>query len=238
VSRRYIAVIKADSDQGFSRAVRNESITLTYINDMILGASQRLFKVALFIEYPEYSNRTPRADNPERRTPEEFLVKVFDHLLQNSGDRPASQYFYNAFLKCRQADNASRLTKKFFETVRDYIESMPVEAAEKIELRGDLIGYMRGNRTTVEPREFALEILPPEHQDNLIRRCREAGIDTSVSKNLELLKGKLRRQSVKFSSNVTIYAPPEVFRESIRIERPSVDGWTNVRIRGLAESTQ
>lgn len=234
IQSRFLAIIKADSDQGFYRQVVGENITLRYVSDMLLGESQRLIKIAFFIEDSEReSTREPTGDGP--RLPDEFSVKVFDHMMQNSGDRNAAIYFYSTFLKCRLAVNASRKTKHFYEVTREFIGRMDVSQAEKVELHGDLIAYFRSNRAIIEPRSFAQDILPEAHQDAFVRKCRESEITQAITKDLELLKGKLRRQSLKFSSNVTLYAPSDSFRDSVRITGISDDGWTELKIRGSIE---
>lgn len=231
---RFIAIIKADSDQALYKRIDGDNITLTYVNDMLLGESQRLLKIAFFIEDAE-QNSDEEDSGTAQRLPEEFSVKVFDHLMQTSGDGDAAAYFYSTFLKCQLAHNASRQTKQFYEVVSEFIGNMDVPQAEKVELRGDLIAYLRGNRATLEPRTFAQEVLPQAQQDAFVRKCRDSGITQAISKNLDLLKGKLRRQSVKFTSNVTLYASPDAFRDSVKILGTSDDGWTELKIRGLVE---
>jgi hypothetical protein len=231
---RFIAIIKADSDQALYKRIDGDNITLTYVNDMLLGESQRLLKIAFFIEESEPDNGEEH-DGVIQRQPEEFSVKVFDHLMQTSGDGDAAAYFYSTFLKCQLSHNASRQTKQFYEVVNEFIDQLVVPQAEKVELRGDLIAYLRGNRATLEPRAFAQDVFPQAQQDAFVRKCRDSGITQAISKDLDLLKGKLRRQSVKFTSNVTLYAPPDAFRESVKILGTSADGWTELKIRGLVE---
>jgi hypothetical protein len=227
---RFLAIIKADSDQALLKRINGENITLTYVNDMVLGDSQRLIKIAFFIEEIAHS-----VEPITGRSPEDFSVKVFDHLMQSSGNGDAAAYFYSSFLKCKLSNNAARETKKFFEVVHSFIDEMPVSSAERVAYQGDLISYLRQNRETVEPRTFAREVLPQEHQGAFVRKCRDEGIDHAFSKGLDLVKGRLRRQSLKFSSNVTLYAPSEVFRDAVVITGTSDDGWTELKIRGSIE---
>lgn len=228
---RFLAIIKADSDQALYKRVSGETITLTYVSDMLLGESQRLIKIAFFIEEVGRDDESVGV-----RQPEDFSVKVFDHLMQKSGDGDAAAYFYSTFLKCKLSHNAARQTKQFYEIVRSFIEEMPVSQAERVAYCGDLISYLRQNRATLEPRTFAQDVLPQAHQDAFVRKCREKGITQAFSKELDLVKGKLRRQSVKFSSNVTLYAPSEVFRDAVKITGTSEDGWTELKIRGSIEA--
>ena len=225
---RFIAIIKADSDQALYKNVNGEEISLTYVNEMILGESQRLIKIAFFIE---------DSDSPgDHRSPDDFSVKVFDHLMQISGNGEAATYFYRTFLKCGLADNASRQTKEFYNAARFFIDQMPVSQADRVDFQGDLISYLRQNNEILEPRTFARMVLPEDQRDAFLGVCRGSGITEAITKDLTLLKGKLRRRSVKFSSNVTLYAPPDVFKESVRITGESDDGWTGVRIRGSIEA--
>lgn len=228
---RFLAIIKADSDQALLKRVSGEIITLTYVNDMVLGDSQRLIKIAFFIE-----ESGPDGESTRERSPEDFSVKVFDHLMQSSGNGDAAAYFYSSFLKCKLSNNAARQTKQFFEVVHSFIDEMAVSPAERVSYQGDLISYFRQNRETIEPRTFAREVLPQAHQGAFVRKCRDEGIGQAFSKELDLVKGRLRRQSLKFSSNVTLYAPSEVFRDAVIITGISDDGWTELKIRGSIES--
>ena len=47
---RFLVVIKADSDQALAKRIVGENVHLTYVSDMLLGESQRLVKIAFFIE--------------------------------------------------------------------------------------------------------------------------------------------------------------------------------------------
>jgi hypothetical protein len=228
---RFLAIIKADSDQALLKRVNEEIITLTYVNDMVLGDSQRLIKIAFFIE-----DSCPDGGSSRGRAPEDFSVKVFDHLMQTSGNGDAAAYFYSSFLKCRLSNNAARQTKQFFEAVHSFIDEMPVSPADRVGYHGDLISYFRQNRETIEPRTFARDVLPQAHQGAFTRKCRDEGISDAFSKDLDLVKSRLRRQSLKFSSNVTLYAPSEVFRHAVIITGTSDDGWTELKIRGSIES--
>jgi hypothetical protein len=229
-SARFMTIIKADSDQALYKQVKDDNIALTYVSDMLLGESQRLIKIAFFIE-----EASRNGDTPANRHPDDFQVKVFDHLMQRSGNGEAANYFYRTFLKCKLAENAAQQTKQFYELVRTFIDEMPVPQADRVEYHGDLVSYFRQDHATVEPRTFAQDVLPAEHQDAFLRKCREAGITQAFSKQVDLIKGKLRRQSLKFSSNVTLYAPSDVFKNAVKVG-DTTNGWTEIKIRGTIEA--
>ena len=230
---RFLAVIKADPGEGLYMRREDERITLTHVGNMLLSDSQRLLKVALFIEdtFVEVQN-----ENRSPRNPDEFSIKVFDHLLQNSSDRGAAVYFYQSFLECRLADNASTQTKKFYEVTQDYIARSSIEPDKKIELMSSLVAFLRSNVEIIEPQTFARSTLPEAIQDGFINKCTESGLTNAISKNTTLLKERMRRRSLKFDSKVTIYAPQDIFVEAVRIETSDEVGWTRVKIRGSITS--
>ncbi|MFA6930006.1 MAG: nucleoid-associated protein [Lentisphaeria bacterium] len=227
---RFLAIIKADSDQAFQKHYMGDSVTLTYVSDMLLGESQRLIKIAFIIEIT-HSDINP--NNPKQI--DDFTIKVFDHLMHSSGNGNAATYFYSTFLRCKLAQNASWQTKLFYEVTKSFIETMPVLPEDRITYYGDVISYLRQNRSTIDPRTFALDVLPYTQQDAFIHKCMEANINQAFTKDTRLIIGKLRRQSVRFSSNVTLYAPSEVFRDAVKITGTSEDDWTELKIRGSIE---
>lgn len=230
---RFVAIIKADSDEALLKTVKGDNVKVDFVGGVLMGASQRLIKIAFFIE----DHRLEQGEEKEevRRTTD-FSVMVFDHLMQNRGDVDASSYFYRTFLHCELANDASRMTKRFFEATRTYINSMDIELVERHALRSDLITHMRSNKTTLDARSFAMEVLPKTHWDPFIQHCRTAGITKAINKDTELIKGKLRRQTLKFTSKVIIYGSPEVIRDSVKLKGMK-DGWTEVAIKGEVDET-
>jgi hypothetical protein len=227
---RFIAIVKADSDQAFIKQIdENGVITLDFVNDILLGESQRLIKVAFFLE----ERRVENID--QLRDPSNFSIVVFDHMLQNRGTANAAAYFYKTFLKCRLAENSSRLTKVFFETTKKFINKINVEQEEKLELHSSLVSYLRNNRTTINPRDYAQDSLPVGFQDEYIRECEESSLDRTISKDLGLIKGRLKRQSIRFDSKVIVTASTENIKDSVQITGTTEDGWTELKIKGRVE---
>ena len=229
---RFLAIIKADSDQGFSKRVKGGRVTLEYVSDMVLGESQRLIKIAFLIEETAPATKPTEKDDP--RATDDFSIKVFDHMMQNRGDRDAAAYFYKTFLRCEFANDSSRQTKKFWETTKEFLDGMEVDKLDRYEYHGGLVSYMQGNTSVISPRDYAREVLPAEHQDAYIKHCKAAGITQAVTKNTDLIKSKLRKRSLRFSSSVTITGKPEAMRDSVKILGEK-DGWTNVQIKGSIE---
>lgn len=230
VPLRFISIIKADSDQGFYQHFENGNILLEYVSNMILGDSQRLIKIGFFLE----DNRDP--DQSLTRTPDDFTLKVYDHNLKQASTGTAALYFYSTFLGCKLADTSSVLTKRFFNVTASFLEKADIGQEQRVDLKNALITRLRSNITTLEPVEFARNYLPEQIQSQFVNECEQADIREAFSIDLALIRAKMRRQSIKFSSNVTIYAPPDIFKESIKVHsEATTEGWTDISIKGKIE---
>ena len=226
---RFIAVIKADPDQALRKTITNGIIRLDYVNNLLFGNSQRLLKIALLIEEQrETANRATA-----QRVPEDFAIKVFDHLMDNSSDNNAAAYFYRTFLGCRLAENSAVKSRQFFDITETFIMSSPNLTQEQKEVcRGGLFSLMRGNTEIIEPAAVAREILPPAIHDDYIAYCGSEGITEAFSKDNSLIANKLKKRTIKFSSRVTLYAQTDILRDNVKIENQDAEGWTLVKIRG------
>ena len=231
---RFIAIVKTDPDNGLLEKTNGNQIMFDYINNVILGDSTRLMKLALFIEI----NKNSATEQIQVRDPDDFSIKVFDYSMRNSTNGNASLYFYSTFLGCRIADSASTKTKQFHEITKKFINDMNINEEGKVRLYGNLLSYLRDNSTIINPREFAQLYFPSTQQGIFLGQCNNSGITESFSKDIQLLKGKLRRESIKFTSNVTIVASPDVFNESVRIIGQDNEniGWIKIRIKGEIEN--
>lgn len=230
--KRFVCIIKADPDSGIGKSgKKDKAAKYTYIKEVLMSDSQRLIKIAFLIEDHKLGEDDTKG---EIRKTEDFSVVVFDHLMQKKHDVEASKYFYNGFLRCERANDSAVMTKKFYDAAHAYITGMQVDASEQFSLRGDLVSHFRSNRTTLDSRSFAMEVLPPAHTDPLVQHCRDRGITGAITKDTELIKTRLKRRTLKFTSTVTLYAPPEVLRDSVRV-KGTEDGWTNIAIKGTID---
>lgn len=234
---RWICVMKADPDRGLVKKVTGTRIELQYVSDLIMGAQQRLLKVAFIVE--ELRNGDSGAAQ-ELREPSDFGLKVYDHLMSNTGKGTAAQYFYSAFLGCRLADNSAKQTRDFYEKTRKFIDSVSTDASERIEIRGHLVSYLKSQKSVISTSDFAESYLPTEKQTAYKEMMKKAGIsDTGISKDNALVKTRLRKQTLRFSSKVFLYASPEQIRDSIKIEKSIKKGgskWTRLLIKGELEN--
>jgi hypothetical protein len=86
-----------------------------------------------------------KKEGTESRSPDDFSIKIYDHLMRDSNNQSAAIYFYSSFLKCKIAETAAIQTKKFYETTIGFINDSDLPQEEKVRLRGDVISSFRDN---------------------------------------------------------------------------------------------
>ena len=230
----YIAVIKAETDKGFNIVEVNGSVNLTLIKKMLLSQTQRLYKIGLIVEI---SYQAP-VDN--LYSPDNYRYFLFDHLLTSTETKSAAAYFYNAFLGMNIIGSSKYQTRKFYESTKTFINTMPIEAGERTELLEALRSELRSNKGTMSVATFADEHLPKEHQTDYKKSMQEVGLpDTAMIKDLSYIKAKLRRpRRVDFSTGIKIQVPADIdFKEHIKVG-PQVNGFTQVEIKGVVQGQE
>lgn len=228
---RFIALIKAESDSGFVKEKTQKGLRLSFNPEMVLGAQQRLFKIGCFIE----TKPSAQSDGDGVRSKDDFQIIVYDHQMSNSGDNNAARYFYGAFLGCRLADNAARLTRIFYEQVCQFINELKLPPQKRLEARSHLVSYLKSEEPHLSVKDFAERYLQAQLRDSFAKRFKAANFPArNVPKNIKDIKRRLQVRRMVFSSRVRISAPEEEFNELVKIQNEA-DGWTNVAIKGSLE---
>lgn len=227
-AKRFIVVLKAESDAGFVKEKTPRGLLLKFISEMVLGAQQRLYKVGCFIEKCD-------GDGDALRSKDDFDVFVYDHQMSKTGDNEAARYFYGSFLGCRLADNAARLTRRFYEETCTFINSLKLDPQAKLEARSHLVSYLRSEERHISVRDFAERYILSKFRPAFFQHFRRIQYpNRNVPKNTNDIKRKLQVRRMVFTSKVRISAPEDEFNDLVKIEDES-DGWTKVAIRGSLE---
>jgi hypothetical protein len=228
----WVAVIKADPDQALIQKYERGQISLEYVANLILGAHQRLLKVAFLVE--EIASA-----GSDLRDPTDFNIRVYDHLMSNTGRKEASRYFYQTFLGCKIAATAPRQTRTFFEKTKDFLDKTFTDPEDRITYRGHLVSYLKSPRPQFSVKDFSESYLPRPLWRDYRKLMKEAGLPShAVSKDNGLIGTRLRRSTMRFSSKLMIVGPPDLLASAVRIEETlSKDGseWTKLLIQGRLE---
>lgn len=226
---RFVAVLKAESDAGFVKEKTAKGLFLKFISEMVLGAQQRLYKIGCFVE-----KKSPD-DGDGIRSKDDFHVLVYDHQMSNTGNNEAARYFYGAFLGCRLADNASRLTRIFYEETCKFIDGLKLTPQKRLEARTHLVSYLKSEERHVSVKDFAERYLPSDMRTPFSKQFKQINFPArNVPKDVKDIRRRLQVRRMVFSSKVRISAPEDDFNDLVKIQGEQ-NGWTNVTIKGSLE---
>lgn len=230
---RWIAIIKADPDRGFVKEIVGKKISLRFVADLVMGAQQRMLKVAFFVEDVRESKDTSHRDSSD------FTIKVYDHLLSNSGRGTSALYFYASFLGLKPAENSAKVCRDFYEKTRELTDELSNDDEEKLTYRSHLVSYLRSEKDQISAKEFADTYLPQRHRLAYMRKMKAAKFpDHAVRKDIRLIKTRLKKQSLKFTSKIVIAGSSEAIQKSVvlgQIVQLNEEDWTEVKIKGRLE---
>ena len=215
-SLRFIIVMKAESDAGFSRQQSPEGIVLRFIEQLVLTAKQRLYKVGCFIE----SKTRNTTGDP---APPDFQAVVFDHLIRKDGEGKPAGYFYHGFLGCDLKKTAKQETTTYFDSACKSIDSLPATAEKKFEYRSALNAYMSSPQPVVSVKKFMDDYIDPDHQDAFSKSMKDAGVpSTNIAKDISGIKSRLVKRRLRFDTGVTVSGTDDAMRKNVHI-LPSAD---------------
>ena len=220
--KRLLVIVKAESDSAFIKENLQSGVSLRFVNEMVLGAQQRLFKIGAFVE----TRRRPGAP----RSKVDFETMVYDHQMNIKGAGQAAQYFYSTFLGTTMAPSAPQLNKQFFDATTAFIDNSGRTRAERWELRNHLVSYFRSNESTIHGRTFGDRFLQEaDERQEYLRLLREAGLPgRAIQKDIRFIDTQLRQRKLTFSNRIQLTGPSDEFARSITVEEAA--GSTIIRI--------
>jgi len=222
-----VALIKAETQNGFSFDEVEGRIEVGFVRDLFLTRDQKLYKVGLLIETSEESVGN------DRRSVGDFEALVYDSNLRRSSD--AAKYFYQEFLGCEYARSGKQLTKTFFETHQEYFDTLDISSEERKDLSTHLYSYLKSDRDLIHTAEFADEYLPDGQRSSYLRFMDEHDVpDRGIEKDLSLVESNLRNRQIRFGNGVTLRAKADNFDEKVEVEEEEPES-TLVRIFGEIE---
>lgn len=229
----FIAVIKAEPQDGFRADVNNGQVNVEYISDILLTDTQRLYKIGFLVEV------TSELAGKDERSVGAFRAFLFDHLMTATETRSAAAYFYSGFLGMSIQASSKKLTQDFFEFTRTFIDTAPISQDSKLDLHEALRTELKSQDATISVAAFATK-----HMPNIIRSEYSSFMtakgfpENAVSKDTGYIQTKLkRRRKYVFTNGVWLVTPPGEAKDMIEIDTAN-DGETIVRIKGGLERQQ
>lgn len=233
--KRTVVLIKAESQNGFTRTQTNGSIGFEFLENLFLTPQSKLYKIGVFIEAePDKAN----GDKPV----EGYKAFIFDDGMSAKDKDKAALYFYEIFLNLRLQQSNARLTRKFYELTRTFIKDLDVTEEEKIDLNTFLYSYMKGDQqNNVQVRSFSdTYFAEAKLKDTYGAFMKENEFPTTaIPKDLSEVGPSLKKRKVRFPSDISLTAPADKFKTMIKVEsfdapegvETSSPKWTRIIIR-------
>ncbi|SFF35938.1 hypothetical protein SAMN05216563_12713 [Phytobacter palmae] len=231
--RPFLAVIKAETQTGFSTQENEQQLMMQYLNELLLTPSQRFYKIGFIVSIEDCA-----PDEKGNYPSELFKAFLFDHLMTSTDTSKAAAYFYNTFLGMDINQSSKKITQDFYEITRDFINNADIEQEEKLNLHEALRTELRSKKSTLNINNFADEHFPDELKDDYKKITKQKKLpETSFIKDNDYIASKLKRRSrLIFSNDIWMSVPPENFKELVEITPNENDNTTTVKINGRLTS--
>lgn len=230
----FAAVIKADNAEALRPDVKEDGENvLQYYSDLLFAEGARLLKIGFFILKPDADTRSPR--------PEDFIVFIFDHMLNESGSADAAKYFYQSFLGCCRLTETPKKVREVFQAAHKTIwGSKYLSDVKKVEADQMLKCHFKNQtRALINPFVLAKEIFGhPEDHDAFLEICKKKNCADTYGNDTSLLVTELKIHRVKIraaGSDLTLSGSTDVMsdKEVVEITRDSDNpGWLLIRVKG------
>lgn len=220
----FLAIIKAEIQDGFNIVENNGEQLLSYVNNLLLTRQQKLHKIAFFI------NNQVKGREIEAKDVDVFL---FDSNTGESISESKAEYFYSDFLGLTFREDADVLTNKFFVTTKAFINENIRETLKRYRLQTALCDYLYVRQGMyINAAQFADDYFETgEIRDSYLRTIDNAGVPCiDIRKDVSMIKNKKNRQLL-FENSVKLTVPIDEMNDTIEIEE-SADGDTIIKIKG------
>ena len=213
----FCAIVKAEVHSGFHKKKVRNNISAEYLSDLFLTPQQKLYKIGLFI--------FTRSGNQ---------AIVYDNNMTRSETKQAAKYFYESFLGCKIADNSKTFTQNFFLLTREFINELDIDSEKKLDYQDSLYSYLKnGNNNTLSISEFSESCLDLDHRDVYSAYMSTSSFPSiAIIKNLDLIKNKLKRRKINFSSGVVLQRSKGSLKDVMQIVESDSES-TTIKINGI-----
>jgi len=209
-----IGIIKADLHSGYEKKINNKTgvISLAHVKEILLTPSTKLYKSAGFFRRDKVEN--------DNSICEKWVINISDFQIDKSNGKAAAKYFYQDFLGCTYPLTTARITKQYFDLTSDFINKMDINNEDKINLHNVLYAQLKsGVSDKIDPLKLAEQYMSTSDIDDYRNFLDENNFKTAAFlKDIKYIESNLKKRRIKFSKNIQIIAPTEVFEEFVTIE--------------------
>jgi hypothetical protein len=213
---RAFVILKLEKEEGV-RAQRcqkdgKDTFSIQHVIDLMLSGKTKVFKVGLFWQ------------GEDELEPIEGVVSD----KQRKAGSTIADFFLKKFLGCKLRESPEVTTEKFFRMTEKFINEKVTDSDTKTRYVIAALALLNSESAMVSPRNFAETNLQLEHRQLYINFLTEANIPLQgFEKDLKLIKTKIAKIHMSFSSGLVVIGSPEVLENKVRV-RSTTDGLTHV----------
>lgn len=226
-SRPFIGVMKAETHEGFQKG---HDLAVTFIKDLFLTPQAKLYKIGIFI--------AERGDGTQ--FPKDWNAYLYDERMSSARREAAATYFHDSFLGLEIPEDSAQLTRRFFESAREFVDSTNLDPQSKIDLHNAIYNTLKTDqRPDVQPTEFRDNYVPSELHDLFDQAMKRGKVpDGAFHCDTSEIKSKLRIRKLSFSNGVQLQGSVEALEQDVKVASRRIEGepWTEVMIRGALVS--
>ncbi|MCT4654370.1 MAG: nucleoid-associated protein [Cohaesibacter sp.] len=196
----FVAVIKAEVQEGFRRHSVDGVLTTEFVNDLFMTKATRLYKIGFMT-----------CASGQIESQDQWKCIVFDHYIALNNREAAAIYFYEGFLGCGFKEDSAYETAKFFNLTKEFAQKNIQDRETRHNLQDSLYTYVKNDQSpTFTVEEFTERHVPSQFRDQyqefMISRQFP---NRAVRRDTTDLKSKLRRRRFKYDGNIELSVPPE-----------------------------
>jgi len=213
---RAFVILKLEKEEGIrvQRCQENgkDTFSIQHVIDLMLTGKTKVFKVGLFWK---------GEDNLES------IRGVVSDKQRKAGSAIAD-FFLKKFLGCKLGESPDVTTEKFFKMTEKFINEKITQPDIKARYEIAVLALLNDESTMINPRSFAETNLRLEDRQHYINFLKEFNISLQgFEKNLKLIKTKIAKIQMSFSSGLLVIGSPEVLQDKVKV-KSTTDGLTHV----------
>lgn len=177
--------------------------------DLMLTDEQKVFKAAILVQNDD---------------------STLFGIVSDGQVADGAVFWRETYLGMKPVKTADWLTRDWFMGVQSYIDESVQDAETHRKYSSALRVEIESNRSTIDPKKFAVDYFNDGDADALIDHLKEAGAPTvKFDKNDVRLKPREKVMTRRTESGVKVTAPAEIFEELVDVVQ--LDGQTVTVIR-------
>lgn len=201
--RKFLGVIKAETQSGFRRSKTAEKILTEFLDNIFLTPATRLYKIGFLVQEPKDDGFDWRAI-------------IFDSNISSSHRETAAQHFYEGFFGCLFPANGAYETSRFYDLTKEFVRRGPFSPDKKRDLGDALYTFVKTEQAaTFTTHEFADKYLPIDQKDAYKRfMVSKRFPERAVVRDTADMGARLRRRKFKFGDSIELSVSPELLHNN------------------------